>query len=183
MFVNSQHVSVKFPSNMTSVFTELNLWHCMNVKYHTSLPAPQQLKSLWGTTSDLRCCHFLKYTTNARSCNILDQYDWDYSFSKYKSGSGTVLFSPFTPKVLHASLLVKLYCLVLYKSNFFFCLSVRRTTPAHDNPAKHWPHSYRIVANYASKHWVKWMEKHPRSFHWGLWKEQFPKWLAAFLLP
>lgn len=90
------------------------------MKYHASLPAPQQLKSLWRTTSELRHCHFLEHIVNMRLCNILKQYDWGYSFSKYKSSSGTVLFSPFSCNVLHGSLLVKQYCLFLYIRNSFF---------------------------------------------------------------
>lgn len=105
---------------------ELNLWHYWNKKYYASLPATQQLKSLWRTTSEPRYCHFLEHTVNMRSCNILEQYDWHYSFSKYKSSSGTVLFSPFSSNVLHRSLLVKQYCLFLYTRNSsFFCLGIR----------------------------------------------------------
>lgn len=101
-------------SNTISVFIELNLWHHRNMKYHASLPAPQQLKSFWRTTSEFRHCHFLEHAVNMRSCNILEQYGWGYSFSKYKSSSGTVLFSPCSSNVLHRNLPIKQYCLFLY---------------------------------------------------------------------
>lgn len=107
-------------SNTMSVFTELNLWHYRNMKYHASLPALQKLKSLWRATSELRQCHFWEHAVNMKSCNILEQYDWGYSFSKYKPSSGTVLFSPFSCNVLRRSLPVKKYCLFLYIRNSFF---------------------------------------------------------------
>lgn len=165
-------------SNTMSVFTELNLWHYRNMKYDASLTAPQQFKSLWWTTSDLRYCHFLKHTVNMRF--------WNSMIEASPSANKNQVLALFCslPAVLHQNLLVKQSCLLLYIRNSFFLSWHQRCNPCSWQPSYKSATLLQDCCNLnASKGRVKWVENYPRSFHWGEWKKQFPKLLAGFFLP